>query len=57
MVEKADFKKEIEDLNKSLMYYIQEKRELEDRLRNLYIITQEEHPVMEENYKFKIQTN
>lgn len=48
MVEKADFKKEIEDLNKSLMYYIQEKRELEDRLRNLYIITQEEHPVMEE---------
>lgn len=30
------------------MYYIQEKRELEDRLRNLYIITQEEHPVIEE---------
>lgn len=48
MVEKVNLKKEIEDLNKSLMYYIQEKRELEDRLRNLYIITQEEHPVMEE---------
>ena len=41
-------RKEIEDLNKSLMYYIQEKQELENRLRNLYIITQEEHTVMEE---------
>ena len=46
--EKRDLKKEIEDLNRDLFYYVQENLELESRLKSLYESPQEQRATMEE---------